>query len=81
MGLDKAAREWGQGSRYVHPESSYQWLIVKPESTAGKPESAAWEDRLIELHLLAKREPWWDVSAFEHRKGCSRAHWYHLSSL
>lgn len=80
MGLDKVAGEWGQGCRYVHPERSYQWLIVKTENSAGKPESAAWEDRLIELHLLAKREPWWDVSAFEHRKGCSRAHWYNLSS-
>lgn len=36
MGLDKVAREWGQGCRYVHPESSYQWLIVKTESGAGK---------------------------------------------
>lgn len=56
MGLDKTARDWGPGCRYMHPESSYQWLIVKTESGAGNPENTTWEDRLIELHLLAKRE-------------------------
>lgn len=56
MGLDKTAMEWGHGCRYVHPESSYLWLIVKTESGTGNPENATWEDRLIELYLLAKRE-------------------------
>lgn len=56
MGLDKTATEWGQGCRYMHLESSYQWLIVKTESSAGNPENTTQEDRLIKLHLLAKRE-------------------------
>lgn len=80
-GLDNTAREWRQGCRYMNPESSYQWLIVKTESGAGNPENMTWEDRLIELHLLAKRESWWDITAFEYGKGCYELHGYNLSAL
>lgn len=55
-GLDKTAGEWGQGCRYMLPESSYQWLIVKTESGAGRTENTTCKDRLIKLHLLAERE-------------------------
>lgn len=40
----------------MYPENSYQWFFVKIESGAGNPENATWEDGLIRLHLLARRE-------------------------
>lgn len=81
MGLDKTAGGRGQGFRYMCPENSYQWFIVKTGRGAGNPENTTWEDRLIELHLLAKRESLDGITAPEHRKDCYKVHWYDLSSL
>lgn len=54
----------------MYLENSYQWFIVKVESSVGNPENATWEDGLIRLHLLARRESW-----------CYEVHRYDLSSV